>query len=341
MKVKPIALIITLPLKITSFEHQSCSLSENNTMSSSSSSIRKNILGIYKILPTPSSHWVGDGFNVYPVFGPSAFDAEVSPWLMFDYAAPKKFPATKRRLGVGKHPHRGFETITIAFQGSVEHSDSVGNNDIVGPGDVQWMTAGRGIIHEEFHSTDFSKRGGIFEMCQIWLNLPSQDKMVPPAYQPILSNDIPLVSLDDNGYAKARVIAGTLNGVKGPATTHSPVELWDVTIQTKGTTTELPIPAGHNVVVFIRRGAAEIGNNSSGGKGSQLGPQGVALLRSEADDEEGTLLVLTALDDNTAIMILGGAPIHEPIAARGPFVMNTFDELAQANRDFRNGKMGR
>ena len=156
------------------------------------SPIRK---AIKRILPAPRPHWVGNGFNVYPVFASLAFTEALSPWLMFDYAAPRSFRPTNKRLGVGQHPHRGFETVTIAFQGGVEHQDSVGNNDVIGPGDVQWMTAGRGIIHEEYHSTSFAKNGGTFEMCQLWVNLPAKDKMHAPRYQPILDKQIPVVPL--------------------------------------------------------------------------------------------------------------------------------------------------
>ena len=175
---------------------------------------------------------------------------------MFDYAAPKQFPPTSKRLGVGQHPHRGFETVTIAFQGGVEHSDSVGNNDIIGPGDVQWMTAGRGIIHEEFHSTQFAKSGGTFEMCQLWINLPAKHKMHAPRYQPILNGDIPVVHLrpavedscvekdtkPDPELGSARIIAGELDGTKGPAMTFSPVELWDISIPHVGRPVQLSVP---------------------------------------------------------------------------------------------------
>lgn len=299
----------------------------------------KNLLRIQKVLPTPYPHWVGDGFHVHSVFGSAAFTPDISPWLMFDYAAPKYFPPSTHPKGVGQHPHRGFETITIAYQGAVEHSDSVGNNDVIGPGDVQWMTAGRGIIHEEFHSTDFSKNGGTFEMCQIWLNLPAKDKMVAPKYQPLLSTGIPIVSLDEDNKVKVRVIAGTVQDVKGPAETFTPVELWDIMIDSPEKSAELPIPAGHNVVVFVRKGAVEIG--SANGHKTKLGPQGVALLGSDGDDEQENLLQLVAKDAKTSIIVLGGEPIREPISARGPFVMNTFEEIMQANKDYRSGKMGR
>jgi redox-sensitive bicupin YhaK (pirin superfamily) len=193
--------------------------------------------GIKVILPRPRSHWVGDGFHVYPVFADKAFTNELSPFLMFDYGAPKQFPANNpKKLGVGQHPHRGFETITVAFQGEVEHADSMGNRGVIGEGDVQWMTAGRGIVHEEFHSQKFAKAGGAFEMCQLWLNLPKEHKMTPPRYQPILKNEITTSPLylhaadacgapADPAEGGVRVIAGSFMGVKGPASTFTQVRV--------------------------------------------------------------------------------------------------------------------
>jgi len=293
-----------------------------------------------KIMPAPPKHWVGNGFNVYPVFSHLAFSEALSPWLMFDYAAPKHFEATKQRLGVGQHPHRGFETITIAFQGGVEHADSVGNRDVIGPGDVQWMTAGRGIIHEEFHSTEFAKTGGTFEMCQLWLNLPKKHKMVAPKYQPILAKSIPEVPVEAEGEAECganpatvRVIAGDFRGTKGPASTFSPVELWDVSLPQTGKPIVLSLPDGHTGIVFVRRGAIAIGAE---GAEERVGPQGVALLEGA-----GSSLRLVAKEAGTQLLMLGGQPLDEPIAAQGPFVMNTRKEIMEANMDFQNGKMGR
>ena len=310
---------------------------------------------VRKILPASRPHWVGNGFNVYPVFAQLAFTQELSPWLMFDYAAPKAFPPTRERLGVGQHPHRGFETVTIAFQGEVEHSDSVGHNDVIGPGDVQWMTAGRGIIHEEYHSTAFAKSGGTFEMCQLWVNLPRKDKMVAPRYQPILNSDIPVVPLEplepppspppvDDGkeghkdeasceaVGSVRVIAGEFNGQRGPAATFSPVELWDVDLPTQKAPVLLTVPEGHNAVIFVRSGELTIGVE---GSEQRIGPQGVALM-----EREGQSMRVTATKPNTKLLLLGGEPLNEPIAARGPFVMSTQEEILQANRDFHAGKMG-
>jgi len=295
---------------------------------------------IRTILPSPGKHWVGDGFNVYPVFSDLAFTNEISPFLMFDYAAPKHFPATSKQLGVGRHPHRGFETITIAFQGEVEHRDSVGNQDVIGEGDVQWMTAGRGIIHEEYHSQKFAKKGGTFEMCQLWLNLPKAHKMDPPGYQPILNKNIPQVPLEgcqENGMV--RVVAGEHHGVRGPARTHSPVNLWDIIMSPRsiGKRIALRVPRGHNTILFVRKGGVVVGDDSAGSRSKRtMGPQQVAVM-----GQAGELLLLEATTQDTQLMLLGGEPLDEPIAARGPFVMNTEKELQQANADYRSGNLGR
>ena len=295
---------------------------------------------VSRVMPASRPHWVGNGFHVYPVFAQLAFTKELSPWLMFDYAAPKQFGPTSERKGVGQHPHRGFETVTIAFQGAVEHTDSTGNNDVIQPGDVQWMTAGRGIIHEEYHSTEFARSGGTFEMCQLWVNLPKKHKMVPPRYQPVVSADIPTVPLKVAAGAEecaeagsVRVIAGELDGTRGPAQTYSPIELWDIQLPTQGAPVELEVPSGHNMIVFVRRGGVLVG---AAGREQKVGAQGVALM-----EREGTTLRLSATQADTQLLLLGGEPIDEPIAARGPFVMNTEQEIMQANRDFQSGKMGR
>lgn len=283
---------------------------------------------VKRVIPQQHTHWVGDGFKVFPVFGSLAFTNEISPWLMFDYAAPKQFPPTTSQLGVGKHPHRGFETITIAWQGEVEHADSVGNSGVIEPGDVQWMTAGRGIVHEEYHSRNFARKGGVFEMCQLWLNLPAKDKMSPPRYQPIKKDDIPVFELGE-GVAQVSVIAGKLGTAKGPAMTFSPVELWDVIVDKAGVPVELEVPEKHNVQIFVRKGGVMIGD-------MELGPQSVALMNGEKGN-----LSFTAISEGTQVLVMGGEPLNEPIANRGPFVMNTQDELRQAVIDYSSGKMGR
>jgi len=280
---------------------------------------------------------VGDGFEVFPVFADKAFTEELSPFLMFDYAAPKQFPVNNGPpKGVGQHPHRGFETVTIAFDGEVEHADSVGNRGVIKPGGVQWMTAGRGIIHQEFHSTEFSKRGGIFEMCQLWVNLPKDQKMTAPKYQGIDDKDIPEVDIP-SGAGTVRVIAGSFGGITGPASTFSPVQLWDVKLPKEGAVADLPFQADHNCIVFVRRGGVDVLTGKDDDSADPLGPQDVALMKRESGDA----LRLRAAADDTRLVIMGGKPLNEPIAARGPFVMNTWDELMEANQDFRSGNFGR
>lgn len=323
--------------------------------SSSSKASTSSLRAIRRIMPAQRPHWVGDGFNVFPVFANAAFTEEVSPFLMFDYAAPKQFAATNKKKGVGQHPHRGFETVTLAFQGEVEHKDSSGNHDVIGPGDVQWMTAGKGIIHEEFHSNKFSKSGGTFEFCQLWVNLPKRHKMTKAKYQPIVQGKIPTVSLplgdsnagdscqeEKNGNdltpvtATARIIAGELGGVKGPATTFSPIEMWDITIPKANHVIDLPFLDGHNCIVFVRRGGIIVVGGSEGEdtktSETRVGPQAVALM-----EQNGSIVRMIATSDDTSVLIMGGEPLEEPIAAQGPFVMNTNAEIQQANRDFNNG----
>lgn len=295
-------------------------------------------------MPRPPKHWVGDAFNVYPVFAGKAFTEELSPLLMFDYAAPKNFPAkVGKPCGVGQHPHRGFETVTIAFQGEVEHCDSSGKSGVIAPGDVQWMTAGRGIIHQEYHSKKFTREGGTFEMCQLWVNLPKKNKMTKPGYQGIQNKKIPVVNLPLNAedgtdsLGTARIIAGELGATNGAATTFSPVQLWDVSLPYAGAEVEFPFAKDHNCIVFVRRGSVEVLSGEGDDlKASKLGSQDVALMNTDGSD----MLKIRVVDPDSSIMIMGGEPLNEPIAARGPFVMNTQDQLQQAMVDYRNGKMG-
>jgi len=309
-----------------------------------------SLRSVKQILPAMPKHWVGDGFSVHPVFADKAFTEELSPFLMFDYATPQNFPPLppgRSPRGVGQHPHRGFETVTVAFQGEVEHADSVGNRGVIKPGDVQWMTAGRGVIHQEYHSEEYSRRGGTFEMCQLWVNLPKKDKMTKPSYQAILDETIPAVDIHDallvaenggescdadNAVGKVRVIAGSFLGTKGPATTFSPVELWDVSI-TKQSTIDLPFPEQYNCIIFVRRGNIDI--IEEGDKKSHVGPQAVALTKMN-----GSIVRIQSQEPETSVLIMGGLPLDEPIAARGPFVMNTWDEIVQANRDYQSGNFG-
>lgn len=302
---------------------------------------------VQKVLPRPSPHWVGDGFRVYPVFDHLAFTNDISPLLMFDYGEPRHFPprpgTNVKPFGVGQHPHRGFETVTIAFQGEVEHHDNAGNSGVIGPGGVQWMTAGRGIIHEEYHSKKFTEAGGTFEMCQLWVNLPKKYKMTKPKYQGLSNDQIPIVSLplensdDSEVLGTARIIAGDMGSTKGAATTFSPVQVWDIDLPKKDSIVDIPYPSNHRGMIFMRRGSVEVINDTNSGK--VLQPQEVAIL-SQENNSETTIdtIRVRVLENNTSILVLGGEPLNEPIAAQGPFVMNTQSEIVQAMNDFRSGK---
>lgn len=282
---------------------------------------QKNVLGTYS---AGSNHWVGDGFPVRNLFPSNG--VEVSPFLMLDYAGPLKFEPSAKRRGVGEHPHRGFETVTIAYQGSVGHRDSAGNSGVIYPGDVQWMTAASGVVHEELHEEEFTKNGGLFEMVQLWVNLPKAQKMSKPRYQGITKDKIPVIDLPGGGHA--RVIAGELLGRLGPAKTFTPVGLFDVILKA-GERFELPLPDGHNAAVVLRKGDVVL-NGTDELRGEAL----IAPLT-----EEGDSVTLKAKAD-TQLLILSGEPIDEPVASYGPFVMNTQEELKQAVADYRAGRMG-
>jgi redox-sensitive bicupin YhaK (pirin superfamily) len=282
---------------------------------------QKKVLGTYS---AGSNHWVGDGFPVRNLFPSNG--VEVSPFLMLDYAGPLKFEPSSKPRGVGEHPHRGFETVTIAYQGSVGHRDSAGNSGVIYPGDVQWMTAASGVVHEELHEAEFTKNGGVFEMVQLWVNLPKAQKMSKPRYQGITKDQIPVIELPGGGHA--RVIAGELLGRLGPAKTFTPVGLFDVILKA-GERFELPLPDGHNAAVVLRKGDVLL-NGTEHLRGEAL----IAPLT-----EEGDGVILEAKED-THLLILSGEPIDEPVASYGPFVMNTQEELKQAVADYRAGRMG-
>ena len=282
---------------------------------------QKKVLGTYS---AGSNHWVGDGFPVRNLFPSNG--VEVSPFLMLDYAGPSKFEPSKKQRGVGEHPHRGFETVTIAYQGSVGHRDSAGNSGVIYPGDVQWMTAASGVVHEELHEAEFTKKGGIFEMVQLWVNLPKAQKMSKPGYQAITKEQIPVIELEGGGHA--RVIAGELLGERGPAKTFTPVNLFDVVLKA-GERFDLPLPEEHNAAVVLRKGDVLV-NGAERLHGEAL----IAPL-----SEEGDTVTLEATAD-TQLLILSGEPIREPVASYGPFVMNTREELQQAVEDYRAGRMG-
>jgi redox-sensitive bicupin YhaK (pirin superfamily) len=268
-------------------------------------------------------HWVGDGFPVRSMF--SYRDSGVSPFLLLDYGGPYPFDPTEAKLGVGEHPHRGFETVTIVFSGGLEHRDSGGNAGKIGPGDVQWMTAASGVVHEEFHSVDFARDGGLFHMIQLWVNLPRSQKMSAPKYQEITQERITTVALGDG--ATARVIAGELNGTAGAAQTFTPLNLWDVTIPA-GVRVELPIPQGHNTLALVMTGKAQVN-----------GTHDVAEAELAVFESAGEGIVVAAQEE-THLMLLSGEPIDEPVVGHGPFVMNTQREIAEAIADYQAGKMG-
>ena len=274
---------------------------------------------------SPEVHWVGDGFPVRSMFSPGEADPRLSPFLLLDHAGPAEFPPSQGPRGVGEHPHRGFETVTIVYQGRVEHRDSGGNRGTIGPGDVQWMTAGSGVVHEEMHEREFARTGGTMEMVQLWINLPRADKMAAPRYQTLTASAIPTVDLPGDA-GRARAIAGDFGGVRGPAATFTPVELLDLQLKA-GRAVELALPDGHNVAALVLTGAIVLGDQVL-----SRGDLGVF-------DAKGDRLAFTVRDDST-LLVLGGRPIPDPVVSYGPFVMNTQEEVQQALIDYRAGKMG-
>lgn len=279
------------------------------------------------VLKQNSRHWVGDGFPVRSIFTYNDRAAELSPFLLLDYAGPANFPPASKRRGVGEHPHRGFETVTIVYSGEVEHRDSSGGGGIIGPGDVQWMTAAGGLVHEEFHGPAFSKTGGLFEVIQLWVNLPAKDKMIAPAYQAITDAQIPQVELPD-GAGRVRVIAGEYRGHAGPAHSYTPMNIWDVRVLA-GARVQFEVAAGYTTAVFVLKGALKLAD------GRQLGEAELAVFEREGDS-----LAFEAQEDTT-LLFLNGAPIDEPVVGYGPFVMNTEAEIRRAIADYQSGRMGR
>lgn len=272
-------------------------------------------------------HWVGDGFPVRSIFSYRETAKQTSPFLLMDYGGPAKFTPSEHIRGVGEHPHRGFETVTFVYSGEVEHRDSHGGGGKIGPGDVQWMTAASGLVHEEMHSKDFAKTGGIFEMVQLWVNLPARFKMTEPRYQGITNTQIPKVELS-NDAGSVRVVAGEFQGVKGPAQTFTPINAWDLRL-TKNAKQTFFMKKGFTTLVFVLDGKVQLND------GEIITAAEMAVL--DTDSEEFSL---TALSD-AKVLILAGEPINEPVVGYGPFVMNTSHEIYQAMTDFENGKMGR
>ncbi|MGB0132571.1 pirin family protein [Dokdonella sp.] len=281
---------------------------------------------ILAVQDAPAPHWVGDGFPARSMFSYNSHAAQLSPFLLLDYAGPMKFEPATRPRGVGQHPHRGFETVTIVYKGEVEHKDSTGAGGKIGPGDVQWMTAASGILHEEFHSQDFTREGGVLEMVQLWVNLPARDKMSPPRYQTLLDQDIPVVELAGDA-GKVRVIAGDYAGHHGPALTFTPIDVWDIRLNSGGNST-FEVPSGRTLALVVLQGTVMV-NAESIAREAQM----VVLGR------DGEKVSIEANTDAT-VLLLSGEPIAEPIAGYGPFVMNTQAEIRQAMDDFNSGKFG-
>lgn len=280
---------------------------------------------VISVTPAPQGHWVGDGFPVRSLFSHMSGANDNTPFLLLDYGGPYDFAPADHPRGVDVHPHKGFETVTIVYDGEVEHGDSTGRGGVIREGDVQWMTAGDGILHREFHSPDFTARGGRFEMVQLWVNLPHKDKGAAPGYQGITADMIPAVDLP-GGAGRLRVIAGSYRGTKGPARSFTPLDLWDIRLAAGKSVTLKPVE-GHNVIVVSLSGDITV-------NGAQLaGPSTARLSR------EGGKLVIDASSE-AKLLLLAGEPIDEPIAARGPFVLNTEAELREAFRDFRSGRFG-
>jgi len=285
--------------------------------------------GLKKLIAVEHSsgmHWVGDGFPVRSVFGYNDLGRELSPFLLLDYAPPTFFDSTETRRGVGAHPHRGFETVTVVYQGELEHRDSSGAGGKIGPGDVQWMTAGGGIIHEEFHSRDFARRGGTLQMAQLWVNLPAKHKNARPGYQTLLRSQIPSVPLPQDA-GSVRVIAGEYDGARGPARTFTPINLWDVRLPA-GASLELPLPDGHTAALLVVNGTVDLGGDRDANEGD------LAIFH-----RSGHGLAVKASKDTT-FLLMAGEPINEPVVGSGPFVMNSREEIVQAFQDFQSGRMG-
>jgi redox-sensitive bicupin YhaK (pirin superfamily) len=281
---------------------------------------------ILEVSSNPRGHWVGDGFPVRSLFSYSSHSKTLSPFLLLDFAGPAEFTPAATPRGVGQHPHRGFETVTIVYRGEVSHRDSTGQGGTIGPGDVQWMTAGAGILHEEFHSDAFTRAGGMLQMIQLWVNLPARHKMTTPRYQAILNSEIPAAPLA-NGAGTVRVIAGQYENAKGPAQTFTPMNVWDLRLTASGSTT-VSAPAGWNTALIVLNGQIKV--------------------NSERVVQDGAMVVLSAQGSDcfietlsdASVLLLSGEPIDEPVVGYGPFVMNTRSEIEQAIHDFNSGKFG-
>lgn len=285
-----------------------------------------NMKQVVKVYQPTSAHWVGDGFPVRNIVSDENLGEAISPFLLLDYAGPAEFSPSNRQRGVGEHPHRGFETVTIVYQGKLAHRDSAGNHGTIGLGDVQWMTAASGVVHEELHEPNFAQRGGMLEMVQLWVNLPKAFKMSPPRYQTLLNEQIPVAYLAE-GAGQVRVIAGEFHGLKGPANTFTRIHLYDLQL-TADHDSELSFPLGFNTGLFVRKGSVVLNQSHA-----------VREVEFALCNAQENRICIHAKEEST-LLVLSGEPINEPVAWRGPFVMNTQEELVQAVTDYQKGRMG-
>ena len=296
-------------------------------MESQAQNVERTPRALQGVFSPGPEHWVGDGFFVKTVFWPQMDPQMLSPFLLLDHAAARRFDPSPWRRGVGEHPHRGFETVTFAYQGEVEHRDSAGGGGKIGPGDVQWMTAASGVVHEEKHSQDFADAGGIFEMVQLWVNLPADKKMSAPHYQPLLDREFPRVDL---GPAEARVVAGTLGGQTGPAKTHTPITVFDLGFHQEGAV-RVDLPDGWTTLVFPLEGDVAAGAAREVVPSRHFG----------VFDRQDTGATEIYAKTGARALVLAGEPLNEPVVAYGPFVMNTREEILTAFNDYQSGRMGR
>lgn len=284
-----------------------------------------NVKRVSAVLNPPAPHMVGDGFRVHNFF-PSGYRLDMSPFYLLDYNAKINFSARNEPRGVGVHPHRGFETVTIAYHGAVAHHDSAGNSGVIYPGDVQWMSAASGILHKEYHEAEFSKKGGDFQMVQLWVNLPAKDKMTSPKYQGIKHADLAKYNLPEHG-GTIEVIAGTYQDTKGSVSTHSPINVFNARLN-KGGKAIFSFPAAHNTGFVVIEGSVKVN-----------GTETAVTNQFVQFKNEGEQFEIEAAEDSV-ILILSGEPIHEPIAQYGPFLMNTNEEIQEAIKDYNEGRFG-
>src|SRR5437870_5449924 len=281
---------------------------------------------LQRIHQSSETHWVGDGFPVRSVFGYNDHGRELSPFLLLDYGAPHQFAPSNEKRGVGAHPHKGFETVTVVYQGELEHRDSSGGGGKIGAGDVQWMTAGNGIVHEEFHSHDFTQKGGTLQMAQLWVNLRAKNKSAKAGYQTLLKAQIPNIALPQDA-GTLRVIAGNYDGHRGAAKTFTPINLWDVNLRA-GKSAELSLPDGHTTTFLVLSGAVLVNEER------ETGEDDLAIFARAGDS------ITVKAKTDAKLLVMDGEPINEPVVGHGPFVMNSRAEIQQAFEDYQLGRMG-